>query len=128
LKDNGRATIIGTKTFGKGSVQTVIDLDDGSGLKITVAFYRTPSGRIINDQGIVPDIVVAAKSPEVAAKEAAAKSLADKVAPVEGDEEKENEKDEEEAKQKPAEKPPLVDYQKEKAIDFLKSKITSKKS
>jgi carboxyl-terminal processing protease len=58
LQDNRRALIIGTQTFGKGSVQTVIPLGDGSALKLTTAKYYTPNGRSIQAEGITPDIVV----------------------------------------------------------------------
>lgn len=58
LQDHGRALLLGTKTYGKGSVQTVIDLDDGSGLKLTVARYYTPSHRSIHGSGIEPDVQV----------------------------------------------------------------------
>ncbi|HEX2570864.1 MAG TPA: S41 family peptidase [Polyangia bacterium] len=58
LQDHGRAVILGTQTFGKGSVQTVIEMDDGSALKLTVARYFTPKGRSIQEQGITPDVVV----------------------------------------------------------------------
>lgn len=58
LQDNGRAIIIGTQTFGKGSVQTVIPLEDGSALKLTTARYYTPNGRSIQAEGIAPDIIV----------------------------------------------------------------------
>jgi carboxyl-terminal processing protease len=60
LQDSGRAVVIGTRTFGKGSVQTVIELEDGSGLKLTVARYYTPSGRSIQERGITPDVWVKA--------------------------------------------------------------------
>jgi len=60
LQDHGRAVVLGTRTFGKGSVQTVIDLEDGSGLKLTVARYYTPAHRSIQEQGIEPDILVEA--------------------------------------------------------------------
>ncbi len=56
LQDNNRALILGTKTFGKGSVQTILPLSDGSGLRLTTARYYTPSGRSIQLSGIVPDI------------------------------------------------------------------------
>ena len=56
LQDHERAAIMGTQTFGKGSVQTVIELDDGSALKLTIARYYTPSGRSIQEHGITPDI------------------------------------------------------------------------
>ncbi|MFA6587777.1 MAG: S41 family peptidase [Patescibacteria group bacterium] len=58
LQDYKRATLVGTKTFGKGSVQTLEDLADGSQLKLTVAKWYTPKGRSISDVGITPDIVV----------------------------------------------------------------------
>ncbi len=58
LQDHKRALILGTTTFGKGSVQTVVDLPDGSGLKLTIARYYTPSGRSIHGSGIQPDIEV----------------------------------------------------------------------
>ncbi|BDG04325.1 S41 family peptidase [Anaeromyxobacter oryzae] len=59
LQDNGRAVIMGTQTFGKGSVQTIVELGDGSGLKLTVARYYTPRKRSIQELGITPDVVVA---------------------------------------------------------------------
>lgn len=58
LKDHNKATLIGTKTFGKGLVQAVINLDDGSGLKVTIARYFTPSKVCIQDIGIEPHIKV----------------------------------------------------------------------
>lgn len=58
LQDNKRATLVGTKTFGKGLVQSVRSLGDGSGLAVTVAKYLTPSGRDINHAGIQPDVVI----------------------------------------------------------------------
>lgn len=61
LQDQKRAIILGTQTFGKGSVQTIIPLDDGSGLKLTTARYYTPSGRSIQAKGITPDILVKGK-------------------------------------------------------------------
>ncbi|MBK3333342.1 S41 family peptidase [Persephonella atlantica] len=58
LKDNNRAIAVGDKTFGKASVQTLIPLPDGSGIKVTTAHYYTPSGKLIMNKGITPDIVV----------------------------------------------------------------------
>jgi len=58
LQDQHRALILGTTSFGKGSVQTVETLRDGSGLKLTIARYYTPSGRSIQAKGIEPDIVL----------------------------------------------------------------------
>jgi carboxyl-terminal processing protease len=58
LQDNKRAILVGTKTFGKGLVQSVRPLGDGSGLAVTIAKYLTPNGRDINKHGIDPDIVI----------------------------------------------------------------------
>lgn len=60
LQDNGRATILGTQSYGKGSVQSIIDLADGGGLKLTISLYYTPSGRSIQGEGIFPDVEVEA--------------------------------------------------------------------
>jgi len=58
LQDHKRAVVLGTKTFGKGSVQTILPLDDSSALRLTTARYFTPNGRSIQAAGIVPDIVL----------------------------------------------------------------------
>ena len=58
LQDNGRATLIGTKTFGKGLIQSLFDLPNGSGLAVTVAKYETPNHHDIHKLGITPDRVV----------------------------------------------------------------------
>ncbi|MBI1975925.1 MAG: S41 family peptidase [Candidatus Omnitrophica bacterium] len=58
LQDHGRAVLMGTKSFGKGSVQTVIPLKDGSALRLTTSKYYTPKGRSIHGEGIMPDIIV----------------------------------------------------------------------
>lgn len=58
LQDHGRAILLGTKTFGKGSVQTILPLEDGSALRLTTARYYTPNGRSIQATGIEPDIEV----------------------------------------------------------------------
>jgi carboxyl-terminal processing protease len=61
LQDQKRAIILGTQTFGKGSVQTIIPLEDNSGIKLTTARYYTPSGRSIQAKGITPDILIKGK-------------------------------------------------------------------
>ena len=68
LQDYGRAVIVGTTSFGKGSVQTILPLGDGSGLRLTTAKYYTPKGRSIQSTGITPDIVVKAQPPVTVAK------------------------------------------------------------
>jgi len=90
LQDWGRAVIVGTTTFGKGSVQTILPLMDGSGLRLTTAKYYTPKGRSIQSTGIVPDIVVKLQPPVTIAKA--------------GEKEREKEKEAEARTQKPKEK------------------------
>jgi carboxyl-terminal processing protease len=64
LHDHGRARLVGVPTYGKGTVQTFYDLDDGSGLKLTTARYVTPKGNSLESKGIVPDVHVDAFAPE----------------------------------------------------------------
>jgi carboxyl-terminal processing protease len=66
LQDYGRGLVVGTTSFGKGSVQTILALGDGSGLRLTTAKYYTPKGRSIQSTGITPDIVVKLPAPVVA--------------------------------------------------------------
>jgi carboxyl-terminal processing protease len=68
LQDHGRAVIMGTPTFGKGSVQTLIELEDGSGVKLTVARYYTPKHRSIQELGIAPDVIVPEAAPALPAE------------------------------------------------------------
>ena len=58
LQDRGRAVIMGTQSFGKGSVQTVLPVSETKALKLTTSLYYTPNGRSIQAEGIVPDVVV----------------------------------------------------------------------
>jgi len=58
LQDHGRATVVGTKTFGKGLVQTVMPLSKGRAIKLTTSEYYTPSGDSINETGVAPDVYV----------------------------------------------------------------------
>jgi carboxyl-terminal processing protease len=64
LRDHGRAQLVGVPTYGKGTVQTFYDLDDGSGLKLTTARYYTPSGKLLESNGITPDVLVEPFAPE----------------------------------------------------------------
>lgn len=63
LQDNGRSQLVGGQTFGKGLIQTLIPLGDGSGLAVTVAHYLTPSGRDIQSLGITPDLLLPQPEP-----------------------------------------------------------------
>jgi carboxyl-terminal processing protease len=58
LQDLKRAIVLGEKTFGKGSVQSILPLQDGSALRLTTAKYYTPSHKVIHEEGITPDIIV----------------------------------------------------------------------
>lgn len=69
LRDQKRALIIGERSFGKGSVQNIIPLSDGSGLKLTVALYYTPNGSSIQAEGIVPDLEIPFEAPRAEDKD-----------------------------------------------------------
>ena len=69
MQDWGKAVIIGTTTFGKGSVQTILPLSDGSGLRLTTAKYYTPNGKSIHSIGVQPDIVIELKPAQTAKQE-----------------------------------------------------------
>jgi carboxyl-terminal processing protease len=77
IQDHGRGVVLGTQTFGKGSVQTIIPLADGSGLRLTTARYFTPKGRSIHGKGITPDIVIEPPKDEVAAAKPGAPPLSE---------------------------------------------------
>jgi carboxyl-terminal processing protease len=64
LRDHGRAKLIGLPTYGKGTVQTFYDLDDGAGLKLTTARYLTPKGNFLESKGLIPDVRIDAFAPE----------------------------------------------------------------
>ena len=69
MQDWGKAVVVGTTTFGKGSVQTILPLSDGSGLRLTTAKYYTPKGKSIHSIGVQPDIVIESKPAQVAKQE-----------------------------------------------------------
>lgn len=66
IQDRGRGIVVGTETYGKGSIQTFFQLTDGSAIKFTTASYFTPSGRSIGERGVVPDVSVAGADPQLA--------------------------------------------------------------
>jgi carboxyl-terminal processing protease len=131
LQDHRRAIVVGTKSFGKGSVQTVIPLRGEGAMRLTTARYYTPSGRSIQALGIAPDIVVeqpkpkpadaAAAEPESAASQS--RSEADLRGAITNDTMSEDEKrvwEEEQSKAEEAAKLREDDYQLAYAIDILK--------
>jgi carboxyl-terminal processing protease len=84
IQDNHRATLVGAKTFGKGSVQTIIDLPDGAGLRLTTLRYYTPSGRAIQEQGVIPDVLVPGATPAETFGVVREENLDNHLPPVEG--------------------------------------------
>ncbi|RPJ02288.1 MAG: peptidase S41, partial [Deltaproteobacteria bacterium] len=139
VQDHGRGVILGTQTFGKGSVQTIYPLKGGAGLRLTTARYFTPSGRSIQAKGITPDILVKPARPEEE-KEGALKMPAEKdlerhlgdpdkgpakekpkmEEPKKETPKKEESKKEEPKKEEVKEKKP-ADNQLERAVELLKS-------
>jgi len=127
LQDQGRGVIVGTQTFGKGSVQTIIPLKDGSGLRLTTARYYTPNGRSIQAKGIVPDIIVKLLKPEeekeiLPPKLPAERDLERHLMDVEKGTPKEKEKaKKEEAKKEEVKEKKTADNQLERGLELLKS-------
>lgn len=66
IQDRQRGLIVGTETYGKGSIQNVLPMSDGSAIKLTTASYFTPSGRAIGERGVIPDISVAERGSQLA--------------------------------------------------------------
>jgi carboxyl-terminal processing protease len=137
LKDHGRGIVLGTQTFGKGSVQTIIPLSDGSGLRLTTARYYTPKGYLIQGNGITPDIKVENKPVEKAeAPQTPRKMVREKDLPNALDKEK---KETEEPEDKPERQPPEAesrsavpkpeeDLQLQRAVELLKGWTIFKKT
>ncbi len=116
IKDHQRGIIMGTKSFGKGSVQTVVPLSDGSAVRLTTSKYFTPNGHSIHGSGIVPDIVVEYKeSPKKEDSEDKELVVFEELL------EEEKDKDPEEKKEK--EEEPQYDNQVLSAVDVLKGII-----
>ena len=103
LQDHKRAILLGVKTYGKGSVQTVIPLKDGSAIRLTTSKYYTPLGRAIHGEGILPDVIV---EPGTTAEEKASPDLFERL--------------EVRARPDRRAKPPITDQQLLRAIDLLR--------
>ncbi|MBF0567288.1 MAG: S41 family peptidase [Nitrospirae bacterium] len=123
LKDWNRAIVLGTTTFGKGSVQSVLPLSDGSGLRLTTARYYTPKGTSIQNTGITPDIVVKQKADK--SKERPVMREKDLKGHLEN--EQAEEKDPEETEAAPLEVDEKDDVQLQRAVDILKTWDVMKK-
>lgn len=133
LQDHNRAVVLGTKTFGKGSVQTILPLDDNSALRLTTARYFTPKGRSIQATGIVPDFIVDnVATPEGKPEERKRPSLREENLPghlqnrQESKDAAQEQADREKEKQIPKSGPTGDetvdnDYQLKRALDLLKS-------
>jgi carboxyl-terminal processing protease len=127
LQDHKRAVIMGTKSFGKGSVQTIIPVSNGAALKITTARYFTPSGRSIQASGIEPDIV--AEEARITKSEAGdrlreadlARHLenGDEMAKPKEEPKKQDKKDDKK-KDETGKTPAAEDYQLQEALNLLK--------
>ncbi|MBC9889676.1 MAG: hypothetical protein F7B06_07465 [Opitutae bacterium] len=65
LQDIGRAKLVGMRTFGKGSVQTIFQYDNGDAMRLTTAMYFTPAGRVIHKRGLEPDLEIAQTDEEI---------------------------------------------------------------
>ncbi len=122
IQDHGRGILLGTQTFGKGSVQTIFPLKDGAGLRLTTARYFTPNGRSIQAKGITPDVTVRPLQPEgekvtPVPKQPMEKDLERHLIDTEKEPPKEKEKPK---KEEVKEKQPL-DNQRERALELLKS-------
>jgi carboxyl-terminal processing protease len=128
LQDHKRAVIMGTKSFGKGSVQTIVPVSNGAALKITTARYYTPSGRSIQASGIEPDIV--AEEAKVTKNEAGerlreadlVRHLENGEAPKPAKEEKKKDEKADKKKDEPSSRslPAADDYQVQEALNLLK--------
>ncbi|MCB1195571.1 S41 family peptidase [bacterium] len=119
IQDWNRGILIGTRTFGKGSVQSVFPLNDGSALRLTTAKYYTPSGRSIHEIGIEPDIVVPYKKLDSTEKEQK-NELESRIEAFENDSDIEHDNTSDAADEK---YPPLTDTQVERAVDLMKGII-----
>jgi carboxyl-terminal processing protease len=125
LQDRDRAIIFGSKSFGKASVQTIIPLDEGEGLKLTTAYYYTPKGRHIQKTGIHPDVDLEA---QVKKQEEEAEQEAKQEAKQEGKQEGKEEKNKQQKSRllKKYKVDPQHDVVLQKALEWLKSDVSAK--
>jgi len=120
MQDHKRAIVLGTKTFGKGSVQTILPLDDNSALRLTTARYFTPKGRSIQATGIVPDIVLENVPIQQAKAETRRPVLREENLPGHLTNRPDEEEDKEESEKKKMEEDLKNDSQLKRALELLK--------
>lgn len=139
LQDHGRAVILGTKSFGKGSVQVIMPMTNGGAIKMTTALYYTPSGRSIQKEGVEPDIEIkqAVDVKEIKARRLREKDFDNALENGEKDKKKKREKDkglidflsdQEVSGEIPKDKALLSDFQLKNAVDVLKGMSIYSKS
>ncbi|MFQ5737027.1 MAG: S41 family peptidase [Thermodesulfobacteriota bacterium] len=119
LQDHHRAVILGTTTFGKGSVQTIIPLSDGSAVRLTTSKYYTPSGRSIQAKGIEPDIVVGENTGHIKEKDLKGHLAAE--GPAKGDKKAPAKVNKIKISEKSVKDSNGEDIQLKRAVDYLKS-------
>ncbi len=128
LQDHKRAIIMGTKTFGKGSVQTIMPMSNGAALKLTTARYFTPSGRSIQATGIEPDIVTEDATLTKAESDQERLKEADLSGALDNGDAKEPQQTDEQQEEKTSSTAVGTDYQLNEALNLLKGiNIYSKK-
>lgn len=128
IQDYKRGILLGTKSFGKASVQTVIPLKDGSALRLTTSKYFTPKGRLIHEKGIEPDVVVEFEEKKEAPVKEKSADIFDKIIeeekkakePKKEEKAKDEKSDDKKSAEKKEEKKKVLDNQVLRAIDLIK--------